>query len=85
MEANVYGRTFARAAEILGGEQQLADHLKVDLERLSHWAMGKAQPPAQVFIALAEILKQELLKTYEPSRSGQTPVMFRRRSGPTAT
>jgi ribosome-binding protein aMBF1 (putative translation factor) len=57
-----YSRIFARAAEIVGDEHRLAEHLKVDSDDLTRWSSGSALPPAQVFLQLAEILKQELMK-----------------------
>lgn len=79
-----YSRILARAAEIVGGEHRLAEHLKVASEDLTRWSGGTAQPPAQVILQLAEILKQELMKGYKPeSRSASVmfPIRKDRRQG----
>ena len=76
-----YSRIFARAVEIVGGEHRLAEHLKVDSDDLTRWSEGNALPPAQVFLQLAEILKQELMKGHG-SRAGAAPAMFPVRQRP---
>jgi hypothetical protein len=60
-----YSRIFARAVEIVGGEHRLAEHLKVASDDLTRWSSGSALPPAQIFLQLAELLKQELMKGYD--------------------
>jgi ribosome-binding protein aMBF1 (putative translation factor) len=64
MASNLYKGVFLRATEILGGKEQLAAHLKVDLERLRKWSSNSSRPPVQVLQSLAELLKQELMKKY---------------------
>lgn len=78
MTINGYGRIFFRAAEILGGEQQLARHLNVGMEDLSRMALGEAYPSAEVYVRLADLLRREMLSSYEASKSANIPVMFGR-------
>lgn len=62
MVADLYRRAFARASEILGGEEHLARHLNVDLKRLSALALD---PPVQILQFLAEVLRREMLRNYK--------------------
>ena len=79
MAADLYRRAFARAAEILGGKAQLANHLKIDLERLSKWSTRAGQPPVQVLQCLADLLKHEVVTNYRRT-PGRTKVMARQKS-----
>ena len=62
-------RVFARAAEILGGKEQLADHLQTDMAGLRKWATLAVEPPVHVLQLLAQILKQELLANHRLPRT----------------
>jgi transcriptional regulator with XRE-family HTH domain len=65
MAMNGCARIFSRAAQILGGEQQLATHLNVSMEELTRLARLDAYPSAEVFIRLARILTREMRDRYE--------------------
>ena len=77
-----YARLFSRAAEIMGGERRLAEHLKASREELEQWSSGSAQPPAPVFLKLAEIIKQELMKGYGSKPAGAAVAFPIRRHTP---
>lgn len=54
--ASVHARTLKRAAEICGGEQQLALWLRVTPSHLARWIEGLAQPPADVFLRAVDLV-----------------------------
>ena len=56
MESDLYARTFARAAEILGGTQALADAIRVPIATLESWFIGEAIAPVEHFHRAVEIL-----------------------------
>jgi ribosome-binding protein aMBF1 (putative translation factor) len=76
MNVAVYKRTFARAAEVLGGEDKLAEQLNVTLDDLKRWTSGAAEPPPKIFLHLAEILKLDTLSAFDGLRSHGAPVLF---------
>ena len=51
-----YARTLHRACLILGGAQQLANHLGVPEATLASWLEGREDPPQMVFLAAVEIV-----------------------------
>lgn len=54
--AEVHIRTLRRAAEIVGGEEELAMRLKVTPSHLSLWIKGLATPPADVFLRVVDLI-----------------------------
>jgi len=58
----VYTRTLARAAEIAGGEAELARKLKVAPRRLALWIRGVVTPPGDVFLIAADIVSEHGVK-----------------------
>jgi DNA-binding transcriptional regulator YdaS (Cro superfamily) len=63
MAADFRKRAFARAAEILGGWQELADYLGTNVEQVQRWArFAKPLPPVQVLERVAQVLSHELTK-----------------------
>jgi DNA-binding transcriptional regulator YdaS (Cro superfamily) len=57
--AEVHVRTLIRAAEIVGGEHELALRLKVTPSHLSLWMKGLATPPADVFLRVVDLILEE--------------------------
>lgn len=57
--STVYTRTLARAAEIVGGEEELARTLKVAPRRLALWIRGVVTPPGEVFLLAASIVSEQ--------------------------
>jgi hypothetical protein len=53
---DVYIRTLARAAEILGGTTELAFRLKVTPSHLSLWLGGLEPCPANVFLQAVDLV-----------------------------
>jgi hypothetical protein len=52
----LYARTLSRAAEVVGGEEQLALQLRVEQGRLAVWLAGRATPPGDVFLNAVDIV-----------------------------
>jgi hypothetical protein len=52
----VYARVVQRAAEIVGGVEQLAKVLGASPLRVSAWAAGTSKPPKDVFLRAVDIV-----------------------------
>lgn len=52
----VYTRALHRACQILGGVEQLAEHLKVSRTMLHRWLDGEDIPPASVFLKAVDLV-----------------------------
>jgi hypothetical protein len=63
MAADLCKRALGRAAEIVGGREQLARYLDTDLAQLRRWSEAGAAP-RRVLRALALLLSYEIAKTY---------------------
>jgi DNA-binding transcriptional regulator YiaG len=58
-----HARALHRACLILGGVQQLANHLGVSEATLNAWLEGRDDPPQMVFLAAVEIVLLHLEKS----------------------
>lgn len=54
-----YASTLRQAAELLGGEENLANALKVSPEALRPWLKGEEPPPIEVHLATLDLLTRE--------------------------
>lgn len=52
----VYARTLRRAAEIVGGVQQLGSQLGVASEDLVYWVQSTKQVPQEIFLKAVDIV-----------------------------
>jgi hypothetical protein len=59
MIAKVYGRTLRKAAELCGGNKQLARELRVPLVDLEKWLAGAEAPPMNVFLKAVDYVLDE--------------------------
>ena len=50
--------TLKRAAEIVGGEQQLALHLRVTPSHLALWLQGIESPPDYIFLKAVDLVTE---------------------------
>jgi DNA-binding transcriptional regulator YdaS (Cro superfamily) len=66
----LYLRTLQRAAQIAGGEQALALHLKVTPSHLSLWLKGLERPTTEAFLRAVDLVSE-----YELAQLPQTPAM----------
>jgi hypothetical protein len=58
----VYIQTLKRAAEIVGGEEELARRLKVTPSHLTLWIDGVVTAPGDVFLKAADIVSEQDLQ-----------------------
>lgn len=63
MQDTLYTRVLQRAAEALGGVEQLRAALDVPLAQLHSWMRGHSKPPDAVFLKLADALADRNLLT----------------------
>jgi DNA-binding transcriptional regulator YdaS (Cro superfamily) len=54
----LYARTLKRAAEIVGGTEQLAVHLNVVPSHLALWISGAAPTPPDVFLKAVDLISE---------------------------
>jgi hypothetical protein len=72
MSAHLCRRTFARAAEILGGSDKLAAYLRTDLAQVQRWARSSKPPPVAVLRSLAQLLAHEITSTAHRPRKDRS-------------
>jgi len=71
-ESNLYLRTLQRAAEIAGGEQALALHLKVTPSHLALWLRGLEQPTIEAFLRAVDLVSaHEIAQLPQPRRAAE--------------
>jgi len=52
----LYARCVVRAAQLLGGYDELGAHLGIATPRLEAWSRGEAVPPTTVFLQIVDII-----------------------------
>jgi hypothetical protein len=57
-----YARTLARAAQMVGGEKDLAARLGVPHLLLAEWITGRKAPPQRMFLAAVDIVMEHSLQ-----------------------
>ena len=57
--SELHARLLERAAEILGGQDEVATYLGVSLTHLRIWKRGMFSPPADVFLKLVDLISEE--------------------------
>lgn len=70
MASKVMSRTFQKAAELLGGQKELARRLRVPQGELQKWIAGSGEPPMAIFLKAVDLVLDE---TPNPSASGSEP------------
>lgn len=65
---DVYLRTLERAAQIVGGEQALALHLKVTPSHLALWLKGLEEPTIEAFLRAVDLVSEHELAQLPPAR-----------------
>ena len=56
MPNRTYVRLLERAAELMGGQEQLRRYLDVTAVQFGLWMQGHSKPPDQVFLRIADLL-----------------------------
>jgi hypothetical protein len=67
MSSNLFPDLVACAAQILGGERQLARYLGSDSTEVQQWLRGLSEPPARVYWRLSGLLARNV-ENYAGSR-----------------
>ena len=62
----VYSRTLRRAAELIGGEQELARRLGVFPSHLAAWLAATTTPPIEVFLKAVDIVGDHDIQQLTP-------------------
>jgi hypothetical protein len=57
--SSVYARTLQKAAELIGGRQKLARHLRVPAAELEKWLSDGATPPISTFLKAVDLVIDE--------------------------
>jgi hypothetical protein len=79
---DVYIRTLARAAEIVGGATELAFRLKVTPSHLSLWMGGLEPCPPNVFLQAVDlVLEREISAQRAPLPAAELPDAVRSEDG----
>jgi hypothetical protein len=73
MSNSVYSRTMQKAAQLAGGEKQLARHLRVPLADLQKWIAGKDTPPTAHFLKAIDLVLDETSTGAAGSEPGEPP------------
>lgn len=56
MSNRVFARSFARAAEKLGGPGELATFLQASVDTVEHWLRGTMRPPVGAFLRVVDLI-----------------------------
>lgn len=67
--SDLHVKTLKRAAEIVGGEEQLALKLKVTPSHLALWLEGLAAPPGDVFLRAVDLVTDDELSRLTAARA----------------
>jgi hypothetical protein len=59
MASKVMSRTFQKAAELAGGQKNLARRLRVPLAELQKWIAGGGEPPMAIFLKAVDLVLDE--------------------------
>jgi hypothetical protein len=62
----VYARTLRRAAEIVGGDRELAVKLRVTPSHLALWLAGSELPPMDVFLKAVDLVTDQAVRETDP-------------------
>jgi DNA-binding transcriptional regulator YdaS (Cro superfamily) len=65
---NVYSRTLRRAAQIVGGDDELASLLKVTPTHLALWLQGTGVPPSDVFLQAVDLVTAQGVSDLLPKK-----------------
>jgi hypothetical protein len=72
--AELYVKTLQRAAEIVGGEQELALRLKVTPSHLALWLRGVEKPPGAIFLRAVDlVMEYEMARLAARSQDADGP------------
>jgi hypothetical protein len=78
---SVYSRALLKAAELLGGRDELAQVLQVPAAEIEKWIADDGKPPREVFLRVVDIILDETSAGGTDDTSG--PLPDRDAAGPT--
>jgi hypothetical protein len=59
VDRELKARLLRRACDIVGGREQLAVRLDVELHSLEFWLSGRATPPERVFMTVVDLVLED--------------------------
>jgi DNA-binding transcriptional regulator YdaS (Cro superfamily) len=62
MDKTVYRRSVEMAAEILGGQEAVAQHLGVETTMVASWLSGASEPAINFFLRIVDLIEQNTVK-----------------------
>ena len=62
MRENPYVRPLETARRVAGGDEQLAEVLRISTETLSRWLSGEVPPPMKSYMAAVHLVGRSSLK-----------------------
>lgn len=63
MRENPYVRPLENARRVAGGEEQLAEVLRISTETLSRWLSGEVSPPMKSYMAAIHLVGRSSMRT----------------------
>ena len=57
--ASVYSRALKKAAELVGGREQLAKVLQVPTAEIDRWIADQRKPPREIFLRIVDLILDE--------------------------
>lgn len=70
---DLYLRTLQRAVQIAGGEQSLAQRLKVTPSHLALWLKGLEDPPTEAFLRAVDLVSEHEIAQLSIRRPAPAP------------
>ncbi|HEY7240270.1 MAG TPA: hypothetical protein VH600_13945 [Burkholderiales bacterium] len=62
MRENPYVRPLETARRVAGGDEQLAEALRISTETLSRWLSGEVSPPMKSYMAAVHLVGRSSMK-----------------------
>ncbi|HUQ75667.1 MAG TPA: hypothetical protein VM183_13160 [Burkholderiales bacterium] len=59
MAATIYSRALQKAAELVGGRDELAKALQVPAAEIEKWIADQSKPPRDIFLRVVDIILDE--------------------------
>ena len=63
MRENPYVRPLETARRVAGGDEQLAEVLRISTDTLSRWLSGEVSPPMKSYMAAVHLVGRSSLRT----------------------
>ncbi len=73
MAISVQSRALRKAAELLGGQEKLAERLGVSAAGIEKWTGGKTATPREIFLRVVDLIIDEITPSGGSSESDEPP------------